>query len=123
MRTIVDISSLYSPGRPSAAGFSLVNRQSLPGNSVPAVGTASAQPTGPTGPTSPEDAFLDYMKKTPAQRFQEQWLKAHGLSQAEFDAMPPEKKQAVLDTMRKDLETQMKEKAQNGGQKPLDISV
>ncbi len=116
----MDISSLYSPGRPSAAGFSLVNRQTLPGNSVPAAGTAAAPPAGPTGP---EDAFLDYMKKTPAQRFQEQWLKAHGLSQAEFDAMPPEKKQAVLDTMRKDLETQMKEKAQNGGKTPLDISV
>lgn len=65
---------------------------------------------------TPSDAaqeFKNYMQKSPAERFQEQWLKAHGYTKAQFDALPPEKKQALLDEMRKELEDQIKRTAED----------
>ncbi len=41
-------------------------------------------------------AFLDYMSKTPEERYFEAFLKSKGLTKEEFEALPPEEKQALL---------------------------
>jgi predicted flavoprotein YhiN len=63
---------------------------------------------------SPAQEFLDYMKKTPEERMQEAWLRAHGIDPEDFEAMPPEKKQALMDEMKEDIEAKLKEAAEKG---------
>ena len=57
--------------------------------------------------TSVEQTFLDYMKKTPEQRFQEAWLAAHGLTKEEFDALPPNEREALTKLMAEDLKASL----------------
>ena len=59
-----------------------------------------------------EQQFFDYMKKTPAQRMVEAWLKAHHLTQKDLDAMPPEQRNAIMKQMADDIKTEMKRKAE-----------
>jgi hypothetical protein len=54
--------------------------------------------------------FLDYMKKTPAQRMQETWFKQHGITKEQFDAMSPADQQKVLAQMKQDIEEKIKER-------------
>ena len=46
---------------------------------------------------SPEQEFLDYMKLTPAQRFEEDWLRAHGMTRKDLDSMKPEERQKIAE--------------------------
>ncbi|GAB4394708.1 MAG: hypothetical protein Tsb0032_22360 [Kiloniellaceae bacterium] len=41
-------------------------------------------------------AFLDYMSKTPEERYFEAFLKSKGMTQEEFDALPVEDKKALM---------------------------
>jgi hypothetical protein len=131
----VDLSSLYGLGRPTQPLINLQNRQSLPGQSfqvdssagdgLTLTGAPPKPATAPAASPKPSDAeqeFLDYMKKTPEQRMQEAWLKAHHLTQAQFDAMSPEQKQGLVNEMRQDIEDKLKQKMTEG-KKPVDISV
>jgi hypothetical protein len=60
------------------------------------------------------EEFLEYMKKTPAERMQEAWLKAHGITKEEFEAMPPEEKQAITDQMKQEIEDKLQKQAETG---------
>jgi hypothetical protein len=76
---------------------------------------APAQPSGATA------EFLDYMKKTPAQRWQDAWLKSHGITQEQFDAMSPAEKWKILQQIREDMEAKMKDQMEHGGKGTTDI--
>ncbi len=54
-------------------------------------------------------AFLDYMSKTPEERYFESFLKSKGMTKEEFEALPPEEKQALL----KEFEEAVKQQAEN----------
>ncbi|NIA69117.1 hypothetical protein HBA54_11010 [Pelagibius litoralis] len=41
-------------------------------------------------------AFLEYMAKTPEERYFEAFLNSKGMTQEEFEALPPEEKQALM---------------------------
>ena len=41
-------------------------------------------------------AFLDYMAKTPEERYFESFLKSKGMTKEEFEALPPEEQQALV---------------------------
>ncbi len=58
----------------------------------------------------PKADFLDYMEKTPEERFFLAFLNAEGLTEEEFEALPQEKKEELLDK----FEQVMKEKMENG---------
>ena len=73
------------------------NRQNMPNMSV-AGGIPEAQAQDPVsallggsnaqaGSGGVEQQFLSFMKETPAQRMEETWLAAHGISKADFDKM------------------------------------
>lgn len=57
----------------------------------------------------PVATFLNFMKKSAAERYVEAWLAAHNLSKEALDAMPPEQRKAVLKQMEEDIKRQMKE--------------
>jgi len=60
--------------------------------------------------TSVEQQFLDYMKKSPAQKMIDAWLKAHHLTEKDLDEMTPEKREATLQQMASDIKNEMKQK-------------
>lgn len=78
---------------------------------------AAAPASDLTATTSGSDAktvFKNYMKMTPAERMEENWLKAHGLSREKLAAMSPEDREAVMKQMKEDIERAAKEKAEKG---------
>ncbi|MEO3431092.1 hypothetical protein AAFN88_19715 [Pelagibius sp. CAU 1746] len=54
-------------------------------------------------------AFLDYMSKTPEERYFEAFLKSKGLTQEEYDALPVEDKKALM----KEFEEFVKQNVEN----------
>lgn len=68
---------------------------------------------------SAKDVFLDYMKKTPAERMQDAWLKAHGLTKEKLEKMSPQEQKAVMKQMQDDIERSLKEDAQ----KPTKVDI
>lgn len=61
---------------------------------------------------TPAELFLEYMNKTPEQRWKEAWLKQHGLTEKEFEALSAEKKQALMDQMAQDMKEQVRQTAE-----------
>jgi hypothetical protein len=66
---------------------------------------------------SAADTFLDYMKKSAAERMTDAWLAAHGLTRADLAAMSPEKRDAVMKQMAEDIRKQMEQEATAGPRK------
>ncbi|NCY25885.1 MAG: hypothetical protein EBX37_13865 [Alphaproteobacteria bacterium] len=56
--------------------------------------------------------FLEYMNKTPAERWREAWLKQHKLTEADLEAMSPEKRRAIEDQMAQDMKEQIERSAE-----------
>lgn len=79
---------------------------------VPATGS-TIFPQGAAASIAPDPVkeFTDYMNQTPAQRMQSAWLKQHGVSQEEFDAMSAADKQKLIDEMKRELQQKMEDKA------------
>ena len=57
--------------------------------------TDEAEAAGGNGSPA-ADAFLDYMAKTPEERYFEAFLKAKGMTKEKFEALPAEEQQALL---------------------------
>ncbi len=87
----------------------------------PASTASEADPTPSADKKSPAELFLEYMHKTPEQRWHEAWLKQHGMTEAEFDKLPPEKKVALEAQMRDDLKEQVKQHAAKKAADPSTI--
>lgn len=91
------------------------NRQNLPDNLFKVPSDAPAPGAAATPKTSGDDSvqeFMNYMKKSPAERMLESWLAAHGITKEEFDAMSPKEKQALMDQMKREIEAQIKKQAE-----------
>ncbi len=98
--------SISGIGGGGAAGF-----YGTAGRSSGVGGTGTGQTTDNTtdGIDGPEKTFLDYMKKTPAQRMIDNWLAQHHLTQKDLDRMSPEQRKAIEQQMAADLRQQTKE--------------
>jgi hypothetical protein len=92
--------------------------------SSPAVAQPAAQQSSTTQITSkqtisavdetektPAQQLKDYLAMSDAERFQMAWLKNRGMSKEEFDALPPEEKQKLMEEMQEDMRKQQEEKA------------
>lgn len=73
-------------------------------------GGAAQQKQGAGKTSSPEDTFLAYVKKSPVERWIENWLKARGLTKEAFDALPADEHEALAKEMEEDLKKAMREK-------------
>ena len=78
------------------------------------VAEAEASPT--LKPIEEEDeqsdavqAFLDYMKLTPEERFFEAFLADEGMSREEFEALPPEEQAKLLEKFKLEMEQKVAE--------------
>lgn len=78
--------------------------------SIGSMGGAAQQKEGTSKIPSPEETFLAYMKKTPVERWVENWLKSRGLTKEEFDALPPEEHEALAREMAEELKKATQEK-------------
>ena len=79
-----------------------------------ATGGTAQQKAGAETVQSPEQTFLAYMKKSPVERWIESWLKAHGLTKDEFDALPPDQHEALAKEMAEDLKKAAQQKRMTG---------
>lgn len=85
----------------------------------------AAEATGAVGEEEPESesaavrAFLEYMSKTPEERYFDAFLKSKGMTQEEFDALPVEEKQALMqefqETIKQRVENDTTEKLAKAG--------
>lgn len=68
----------------------------------------------PDGESPAVQAFLDYMSKTPEERYFDAFLKSKGMTQEEFDALPTDEKQALMqefqETIKQRVENDTTEK-------------
>lgn len=88
--------------------------QSMGGNFYPAKTSLGQKLPGNTDvKTDPASEFLSYMQKTPEQRFQEEWLKKHGLTKEDLESMSPAERNAVMEQMRAEIEEQIKQSTAN----------
>jgi len=108
------------------------NKQNLPGNSGSLINSLAGvsgddATSGVTSTKKPDSAaatnFLDYMKQTPAQRWQAAWLSQHNITQQQFDAMSAEEKQKLINQMKQEMEAKMKDRTNSPDHKPVDILV
>lgn len=63
--------------------------------------------------SAPVKDFLDYMKKPPAQRMVDAWLKAHNLTEDDLKAMSPAQRDAIDKQMAADIKADMQKKMQS----------
>ncbi len=105
-------SSLTAPSADAAA--------SPPTQSAPT--QSSNQATGSTGDSAAQ-AFLNYMKETPAQKLEDAWLASHHLTRKELEAMSPEKRQAIEKQMAEEIKAQTKQAMDNKLRGKTDILV
>ena len=75
--------------------------------------TSTAMQTQSAGKKNAVQEFMEYMKMTPAERWQEAWLRAHGLTKEQFDALPADKKAALIEEMKQEMQEQMRQQARN----------
>ncbi|MDR3425009.1 MAG: hypothetical protein P4M13_08050 [Alphaproteobacteria bacterium] len=61
-------------------------------------------------PESPEQAFLDFMKESPAERMEDMWLASHHLTKQDLAAMSPEKREAIEKQMAHDIKQEIEQK-------------
>lgn len=73
-------------------------------------GENSTQPKSDSVTSSPTkekidyaSQFMDYMKKTPAERLREEILKKLGLTEDDLKSMPPEEREAVEQTIAQEI--------------------
>jgi hypothetical protein len=64
--------------------------------------TASLGKNGTNRPDAVQD-FLRYMKMTPWERMEAAWLRAHGYTKEQVDALPAEERQKLLDKMKQEI--------------------
>lgn len=68
----------------------------------------TAAPTEAGGTESPTEAFFKHVRKTPAEQMMEAMLKRRGLTQEQFNALPPEERQAIMEEIKKEIEEKVK---------------
>lgn len=63
--------------------------------------------------SDPYQELENFMKMSDAEKMQYLWLKKHGISQEEFDAMSGEDKQKLMEQMQAEIKQQMQKAAES----------
>jgi hypothetical protein len=74
--------------------------------------TSQSSLTPKASEKSSADVFMDYMKKSPAERMEENWLKAHGLTKEKLAKMSPKEQEAIMKQMKSEIEASLKEQTE-----------
>lgn len=73
---------------------------------------STSQSSLSTKTSSAADVFMDYMKKSPAERMEDNWLKAHGLTKEKLASMSPEEQEAIRKQMKSEIEASLKQQTE-----------
>ena len=81
---------------------------------APASATSTASANDNTQKTDTDNTgavaeFLEYMEMTPEEKYFDMFLKEEGLTQEEYDALPPEDKAEITEKIQNRIEEKMKE--------------
>jgi len=96
-------------GVSNADGFAALLNES---SATPSPSTSASDDGLGSASTDPAQAFLNYMKETPAQQLEDQWLASHHLTRKQLEAMSPEQRHATEKQMAADIKQKLKEEAQ-----------
>lgn len=67
--------------------------------------------------------FLKFLHESPAERMQDEWLRAHGITKAQFDKMSAAEKQKIIDEMKRDIEAKLKKDMNDKLRKTTDVAI
>lgn len=81
----------------------------LAGTSTPTQSQSSPAKGAASQGDSAVQTFLDYMKETPAQRFEDEWLAAHHLTSKELAKMPAKQREAIIKQMESDIKARLQQ--------------
>ncbi len=73
---------------------------------------ASQQSATAPAQNSATQTFLNYMKETPAQQFEDSWLAAHHLTEQQLANMSPAQREGIIKEMQQDMQAQITKKLQ-----------
>jgi hypothetical protein len=76
---------------------------------------ASKKTDDATGLSDTEQRFMTEMRKTPAQRLREQWLKAHNLTEDDLASKTPEERKAIEDSITEEIKKRLSNKQDQRG--------
>lgn len=65
------------------------------------------------GSSEAREAFKDYMSKTPEERWTDAELRRRGMTREEFEALPPEEREAVMQDIQEALKDRIRERTEN----------
>jgi hypothetical protein len=91
-------------------------------NPRPAQNAASASSSSTASDTA-EQKFLNFMKETPAQQLEDQWLAAHHLTRKDLEAMPAKQREAILKQMEAEIKQQLKQQTEAKTRARTDLLV
>lgn len=100
----------------SVGGFNPASFAAMSGLNRPSAKNDIFEMPQQNGPDA-KDVFTDYMKKTPAERMADNWLRAHGYTKEKLDAMTPEERDSVMKQMQHEIEEQLKQQTEQKGQR------
>ena len=82
--------------------------QETPEESTPIIESQEEQATEePSAYQTAAEEFLDYMSKTPEERYFEAILAEKGLTKEQLDALPPEEKAKILEEIKEEIKKRM----------------
>lgn len=58
-----------------------------------------------------EEKFLEFMELTPEERYFDMFLKERGMTQEEFDALPPEQQEKIAEEIRQEIREKVEQDA------------
>lgn len=105
----------------SSGGINQSALSALTSNAATGINTITGAATGSKAAQEGSSAvqnFMSYMKETPAQRFEDSWLAAHGLTEKSLNAMPAQQREAILKQMAEDMKKQVQQQTQAAQAKP-----
>jgi hypothetical protein len=73
--------------------------------------------------TDPTQAFLNYMKETPAQQMEDAWLVSHHLTRKDLAAMSPDKREAIEKQMAEEIKQKVKQETEKKSAAKVNILV
>jgi len=68
------------------------------------------------------DWFLAFMRESPAQQMEDEWLQAHHLTEADLAQMSPAQREQIIKEMEQDIKTKTQQELQNKAKSAAPIS-
>lgn len=96
----------------SSSNISITKKSDTVTSNASATDSSGLSASNSTSDDPAVKSFLDYMKKSPAQRLRDAWLSAHHLTEDQLKGMTASQREAIEKQMANDIKAQMQQQAQ-----------